>query len=135
VTAPTESDLKAAVGALAAMKFFPSDAGARASIQEVLRSIADDRERLRWLVNALINTVPEWPGPLEVRALYCTRWTPADGLEACSGLPGYTMEDLESQHIQIYKTHKTAKQISAEERRSDPDRMLPAAQVLKGLLP
>ena len=48
--------------------------------------MADSDEHVRRLVKRALAVFNEWPGPRELRALYCSRWRPADGVEAYSML-------------------------------------------------
>lgn len=56
----------------------------------------DPKDRLEWLVQAMINNVAAWPGPMELRAIYCRRFLPADGQTVQSELPGFTAEEIEA---------------------------------------
>jgi hypothetical protein len=67
------------------LKFFPSDAQARIGIAEQLAAMATNEDQLRWLVARVAQLFPEWPGMLEVRAVFCTRYRSADGVEAALG--------------------------------------------------
>lgn len=53
--------------------------------------------RLNWLFDTISSNVKEWPGMREIRALYCKKFTPADGIEGynCS-IAGYTDEECEA---------------------------------------
>jgi hypothetical protein len=53
-------------------------------------------DRLKWLLKQC-KRVSEWPGMAQIRALYCLRFKPADGVEMeyCT-IPGYTLDELES---------------------------------------
>lgn len=94
----SENDLKLAIGSLSMLKFFPSDAGARAAVQKLLAKICPGKFELEWLVDRLI-LLNEWPGPGQVRGLLCTRYKPADGIEADCALPGYRPEDYEARAL------------------------------------
>jgi len=53
--------------------------------------------RLNRLVNVLINHVGTWPGPAEVRAIYCKMYPPADGIDGGSSItPGFTDDECEA---------------------------------------
>lgn len=68
------------------MKFFPSDPDARIGIAEELIEIASDAEQIRWLVLEAPKLWSAWPGMLEIRALFCSRFQPRDGVEAISAV-------------------------------------------------
>jgi hypothetical protein len=67
------------------IQFFPSDPEARIGIAEEIVAMAANEEQVRWLVGFLPKIYRDWPGMLEVRAVFCTRYKPADGSEAALG--------------------------------------------------
>ncbi len=71
---------------LSLMKFFPADQQARAALLQIVCGIAETNEQIEWLVRRALAVFTEWPGPYELRALYCSRWKPCDGTEAYSAL-------------------------------------------------
>jgi hypothetical protein len=80
-------DVKRAAGKLAEltlMKFFPSEKAARAALVAQVCSFATTNEQVDWLVKRALVCYNEWPGIRELRALFCSRWKPADGMEAYS---------------------------------------------------
>lgn len=82
---------------LAAIPFFPAEASA--AIMDAIAKFVDKPERLNWLVDTAVQTMRKWDGVAELRGLYCTRFKPADGIEApCLTTPGYTPEDCETAH-------------------------------------
>jgi hypothetical protein len=74
------------IAKLSLMKYFPPDPDARLALVEMICGFADDNEKIAWLVKRALAIFNEWPGPHELRALYCSRWRPADGTEAYSAL-------------------------------------------------
>ena len=76
------------LGRLTSMKFFPSDPGARDAIVAIVGEMAQTHEQVEWLVRRMIAIYPEWPGPKEMRACFCSRFRPADGIEALSAVYG-----------------------------------------------
>jgi hypothetical protein len=87
-----------AVGELAAIPYFPADEHARRAIMQQISKFVDCPNHLRWLVNAALNTMRHWDGIPELRGLYCTRFKPADRIEADCHLPGYSANDCEARH-------------------------------------
>ena len=67
------------------LKFFPSDPDARFGIAEEIASMARTEDQVRWLVKRVAQIYTDWPGILEVRAVFCTAHRPADGVEASLG--------------------------------------------------
>ena len=102
---PTDLQLENAVGYLSAMKFFPAygDTGARGAIKAVLQAMVAEQKQLEWLVQTMVMKVPQWNGPLDMRGIFCTRFKPADGIEACTSTAGFSAEDMEAQDSYEYK--------------------------------
>ena len=69
---------------LTMLKFFPSDDEARLGIVLMIGRMAEKEEQVRWLVQRVLALYNEWPGPGEVRAVYCSRFRPEDGITAYS---------------------------------------------------
>ncbi len=74
------------VGKLALLKYFPGDETARLTLVGMVCELASTDEQVEWLVRRALAVFTEWPGPYELRALYCSRWKPCDGTEAYSAL-------------------------------------------------
>jgi hypothetical protein len=88
-----------AVRDMAILRYFPADEGARLSIMRLLLRIVPfgAADQLGWLTQTLIDRVGEWYGPVEIRAVFCTRYAPADGIEAdCVHSPGFRAEEMET---------------------------------------
>jgi hypothetical protein len=82
------------LSALAMLKYFP--AGNEAVLESLARmvgSMCENEEQVRWLVDRMTSGIyGEWPGPAEMRACFCSRFKPKDGINAYSqvypdGLP------------------------------------------------
>ena len=73
-----------AVSKLSLMAFFPSDSDARSALIWALMQLAETQEQLEWLVERALKLYSRWPGVGELRALYCSRFKPRDGVEAYS---------------------------------------------------
>lgn len=69
---------------MAAMKFYPGDIDARIAIAEELAYMAKNEEQIRFVVRRALGLYSEWPGIREIRALFCSRYRPADGVECGS---------------------------------------------------
>jgi hypothetical protein len=67
---------------LALLKFFPSEPEALAALAEIICKMTADERKAEWLIERALQVFDEWPGPKKLRALYCRRWKPADGVEA-----------------------------------------------------
>ena len=93
---PSPRELTEAVKQLGILRYFPNEPGSREAVMELLERMVESPEALRWLVRAMIDEVGEWRGPKELRGVYCTRFNPADGVEAwCSSGP-FSAEAMES---------------------------------------
>jgi hypothetical protein len=92
---PTTAQIAAAMAELGAIPFFPSDPAAQLVIARHVAKFVGGVKELRWLVDASVTVMQRWAGIPELRGLYCTRYKPADGIEATCMLPGYTPEELE----------------------------------------
>jgi hypothetical protein len=69
---------------LTLLRFFPSDESARLAIVRMVGEMAANEEQVRWLVRRTLDLWNEWPGPLELRAVFCSRFKPRDGKNAYS---------------------------------------------------
>lgn len=65
---------------LAAIPFFPSEGGARTKIGDELRSMCAGPHEALWLVTRMSRLYSRWPGPLEMRRVYCSKHTPWDAV-------------------------------------------------------
>ena len=72
------------VNTLACLAFFPSETEARAAIAEELVKICPNLNEARWLMARFRQLFNKWPGPRELRAVYCSRNKPRDGYEVVS---------------------------------------------------
>ncbi|MGA3015958.1 MAG: hypothetical protein ABSF62_02480 [Bryobacteraceae bacterium] len=84
--------LRDLVARLSTMRYFPSGPAAQLALIETMTDLTDDEEKVRWLVKRMRQVYQEWPGEHELRACFCSRWRPKDGIEAAStifpeGLP------------------------------------------------
>ena len=60
--------------------FFPQSGDAFDALVRMVGKMAETEDQVRWLVDRmLLNPYPKWPGPAEVRAVFCTRFKPKDG--------------------------------------------------------
>lgn len=105
-----------AVRRMSILKYFPSDEVARVEIMRLLDRLVSTPEQLDWLVNALIDEVGEWPGPKEVRGIFCTRFPPKDGVET------------DAEHSKFSPIAMEARQLLAEPPKVDRKLLGPAAE-------
>ena len=72
------------VNKLALMAFFPSDPEVRGALVEIVMQMVETQEQFDWLVARTLKLHSRWPGVAELRAVYSSRWKPADGIEGWS---------------------------------------------------
>ena len=100
----TKQELKAAailecVGRLGALKFFPSEEYARRAIMDEIDSFAENAEQVQWLFRYVLSHCNEWEGPQSLRAMFCMRFKPADGIDANLPLGHPVMVEAEQRAI------------------------------------
>lgn len=74
------------VAKLGTMKFFPADPVVRLALVELMTEIAENEDQVRWLVKRVRTLYAEWPGERELRAAFCSRFPPKDGINVCSAI-------------------------------------------------
>jgi hypothetical protein len=102
----TPLDLETAIEELAMLQYFPADDGARAAIMRLLARMVPHREALIWVVRTMVDRVGAWKGPMELRGVLCTRFRPADGVEAFSTIAGFRAEDSEAAYLEEHTQRK-----------------------------
>jgi hypothetical protein len=67
---------------LTLLRFFPSDENARAALVLLIGRMCSTEDQVRWLVRRTLAICNEWPGPLVLRQILCSKFRPADGISA-----------------------------------------------------
>ena len=68
---------------LASIPFFPAESGARVLIGNQIRSMCGSSGEALWLVERMVYLHGDkWPGPAEMRRVYCAKHFPLDGVPA-----------------------------------------------------
>jgi hypothetical protein len=81
------------LGELRVLRFFPNDEFVMNAIVRLCGSMCASEAQVRWLVDRMTSGIyTEWPGIGEMRACFCHRYKPQDGINAYStvypdGLP------------------------------------------------
>ena len=76
-----------AIDRFSLMPFFPHDDGAKKALARLLARICGNDQQLTWLVDRVIQLFRKgWPGEAEVRAVFCSKFRPADGIEVASAI-------------------------------------------------
>jgi hypothetical protein len=70
------------LGGFTLLKFFPSEPAARLELVNLVLRMAVTYEQIQWLVTRTMSLCNEWPGPLVLRQIFCSRFKPRDGIEA-----------------------------------------------------
>lgn len=87
----------AAVVRLHALKYYPVDISGAADegMARLFHRMIETPEQLHWLCDTLIDRVGFYPGTEQIRAIFCTRFKPLDGIEAnvSPELPIYRSEE------------------------------------------
>lgn len=99
---PTPQQIIDAVEEFEALRYFPiASVGTKKSVARLLGAMVSTQEQLAWLVSTMINHGGEWQGTAQLRALFCARFKPGDGIEATEHckVAGYTPADCESDYI------------------------------------
>lgn len=91
----TEQEATMAVEAMTVLDYFPSKVPAQALIAHELRCMCPTYSQAMWLVRRLSQLYAKWPGLREMRAAFCAKFRPADGIECGSeaypdGIPSET---------------------------------------------
>jgi hypothetical protein len=74
------------VAELSVLPRFPYDQDARLMILRTLSEMVKDEEALDWLIRRAVNLWNKWEGIRELRAIYCSRYYPGDGIETTSAI-------------------------------------------------
>ena len=98
---PNVDQLADAVDSLGTLPMFPAAPGAQREVMRALYRMVSTEEQLEWLITTVLDHSDQWRGAVELRGIFCTRFTPADGVEAIAkSTTGYTPADIESEHIE-----------------------------------
>lgn len=112
---PTPLELAAAqcVAEISLLKFFPADELARAALMRMLVSMAEHPKELRELSRRVMAHYNEWPGPREIRAVFCTFKSPRDGDDNAYVTGAGTLAS--SIEARTLETHSERKHLAAGE--------------------
>lgn len=82
------------LGRLAMLKYFPAkDENVLEGLLDLVSEMCRNESEVEWLIKRMTSGLyAEWPGPQEMRACFCSRFPPRDGINAYStvypdGLP------------------------------------------------
>lgn len=77
----THEEATLAAEAMSGIRYFPSATAARALIVDELVQMCQNFEQAMWLARRLSQLFTEWPGMKELRAIFCSKFMPQDGIE------------------------------------------------------
>jgi hypothetical protein len=83
-----------AVDTLSMLKYFPANG---TPVARLIGDICSTNEQVLWLARRVTQLYNEWPGPVELRAVFCSRFRPRDGVEADSTDPRFIEEGIPSE--------------------------------------
>ena len=112
MTVQMQEAILQAVIALANIPFAPQDPAQQDALMEAIAEFADRPDALAWTVKVAVAKWTKWIGPAELRGIYCTRFQPADGVEAdVVGTRGFTAADNEAAYMET-QARETAARIA-----------------------
>ncbi len=77
--------------------FFPDSLAARFAICEEIHSFVGTEEQLTWFSKAYRqNCGTKWTGEPMLRAVFCLKYAPDDGIMPTVEVPGHTINELEA---------------------------------------
>jgi hypothetical protein len=92
---------------LRVLGFFQADTAVAAQIARQIVKFANNEKEVEWLVDAAIERWTRWLGVPELRALFCTRFKPKDGIEMdVVSTPGLTPQELEIKAVLEHENRK-----------------------------
>jgi hypothetical protein len=71
---------------MSALNFFPREEEAKVAIAEMVMDLVNTPEEAAWLSRRMVTLFNDWPGPREMRAVFCSRYRPQDGCEVNSSV-------------------------------------------------
>lgn len=103
----TDADIEMASDELESIPFYPNTPGGKLAVMKTLRSMVSTKQQMDWLTFTMTNRVTRWQGCGEMRGVFCSRFKPADGIEAdCAATAGFTPGELEAGSIAAHEDRK-----------------------------
>ncbi len=94
----TKEEALTAAARLHVLKYYPIDQGGAVDLEvaRLFHRMVATPQQLTWLCDKLIDQVGFYPGTEQIRAVFCTRFKPLDGIEAnvLPDLPIYRPESV-----------------------------------------
>jgi hypothetical protein len=100
-------EIEMASDEMESIPFYPTTTGGKLAVMKVLRSMVSTKQQLNWLTFTMVNKAGRWKGCGELRGVFCSRFKPADGIEAdCAETAGFTPGELEARTISDHEDRK-----------------------------
>jgi hypothetical protein len=74
------------IAQLGMLSFFPTEQNARAGVVALVCEMAETNDQVGWLVRRCLQLWSKWEGPAELRAVFCSKFRPRDGVDCYSQL-------------------------------------------------
>jgi hypothetical protein len=75
------------VASMALLKYFPAGVDARVALAEDVQDFVETDEQLEWLRKQVMSTESDWPSLFKLRAIFCKKFKPKDGISVSDALP------------------------------------------------
>ena len=96
---PSREDIsKVVLGFSEVIPYFPRSELAKALIIDAILKFVGTKEQLNWFSQFAIQNMSQWEGVPQLRALFCTKYAPADGEAPTIEIPGFTEGELEARY-------------------------------------
>ena len=79
--------------------FFPKSEVAQRIIVNEIRRFCADSKQLKWFIETYVRQVPRYESVAQLRAVFCSRYRPDDGVYSSFEVPGFSSDDLEAQYL------------------------------------
>lgn len=84
--------------------FFPSNELSKLLLAQIIHKFVNTADELSWLVVTACNNMRDWDrsgGVVELRGIFCTKFSPADGIQTHSTSAGFSSEDCEARALEL----------------------------------
>ena len=114
-----------AVISLSNIPFAPQEPHQQEKLMYAIAAFADRPDALAWTVDVAVAKWRRWLGVAELRAIYCTKFKPADGIEEeVIETTGFRPSDNETAYL-LEQARETDRQLAAWKRQAA---LLPAGE-------
>lgn len=82
----TKAAAAACIGRMSLLKYYPSDPITSTALIELVMDLCEYADQAEWLGKRVRDFYREWPGAHEIRAVFCSKYRPKDGVNAYSAV-------------------------------------------------